>query len=335
MRFSLIICTYKRPEALTRLLYSVRNQELQPNEILVIDGSPDAKTLEAVSSIDFPSLRYFQVKENDRGLTRQRNFGISKVEIDSKVVCFLDDDIVLESNFFKNLMETYQIRPDAVGVGGYIIEEIEWHKNITPAFEDFEMDGYVRKLGSRNVLRKRLGLLSDKPPGIMPAFSNGFSTGFLPPSGKVYPVEYFMGGVASYKKELFEKISFSSYFEGYGLYEDMDFCLKAFDFGQLYVNTAARLYHLHDELGRPNNFAYGKMVIRNGWYVWRVKYPRPKFRANLKWHGTALLLTIVRIGNIFTTNKKRKALTESLGRIAGWWSLFFNKPLKGNKFRDS
>ena len=177
-------------------------------------------------------------------------------------------------------------------------------------------------------MRKRFGLLSDQAPGIMPKFSNGFSTGFLPPSGKIYPVEYFMGGVASYRKSLFKKLSFSSYFEGYGLYEDMDFCLRASRHGQLYVNTAARLHHLHEESGRPNRFSYGKMVIRNGWYVWRIKYPKPGLGAALKWHTTVLLLTLIRLGNIVTTSKKKEALTESVGRLAGWWSLFFNRPLK-------
>lgn len=328
MRFSLIICTYKRPEILLRLLSSVKKQETYPDEILIIDGSPDDKTLQAVKSKDFTSLNYFQVKEKDRGITRQRNFGVSKVQEGVEIICFLDDDVVLETNYFKELLKTYRKKPDAIGVGGYILAEVEWKKNVPPSFEDYEIDGYVRKLGSRNVLRKRLGLLSDKAPGVMPEFSNGYSTGFLPPSGKVYPVEYFMGGVASYKKELFDKISFSSYFEGYGLYEDLDFCLRASSLGQLYVNTAARLHHLHEESGRPNKFVYGKMVVRNGWYVWRIKYPKPDLDARLKWHGTVLLLTLIRLGNILTTSNKREAFTESLGRIVGWWSLLFKKPLK-------
>jgi GT2 family glycosyltransferase len=188
------------------------------------------------------------------------------------------------------------------------------------------MDGYIRNLGSRNLLRKRLKLLSDRAPGIMPQFSNGLSIGFLPPSGKIYPVEFYMGGVASYRKSLFENIQFSEYFAGYGLYEDMDFCLRASRIGQLYVNTAARVAHYHEQAGRPDKFKYGKMVIRNGWYVWRVKYPSPSLKARLKWHGTAFLLTLVRLGNVITTQERKEAFTESLGRIAGWWSLLLNKP---------
>jgi len=327
--FSLIVCTYKRPDALFKLLKSVGLQSLYPDQILVIDGSPEDATKEMLLNKKFPKLEYFKVNAIHRGLTKQRNYGIQKVTETSEIVCFLDDDIVLTPEYFKNLISTYFQNPNALGVGGAIIDEVQWRTNPLGnaiEFDEFKMDGYVRKLGSRNVLRKKLGLLSDQPPGFMPEFSNGLSIGFFPPSDKTYPVEFFMGGVASYRKELFEKISFSSYFEGYGLYEDMDFCLRASKIGQLYVNTDAKLFHYHEEAGRPNQFNYGKMVVRNGWYVWRVKYPNPTFKAQIKWHSIAFLLTLVRIGNVINTDLKKEAFTESLGRIVGWWSLLIARP---------
>lgn len=330
MDFNVIICTYNRREALTRLLASITKQTLYPGEILVIDSSTNGETEDLFYNNQYPNLEYYKVGQDNRGLTNQRNYGIRKTGEDIDIVCFLDDDTVLKVDYFENLISTYKDFPDAVAVGGWIIDETTWEKvseDYQPCYEEFKIDGFVRRLGSRNILRKRLSLLSNMSPGTMPEFSNGFSTGFLPPSGKVYPVEYFMGGVASYRKELFHKIGFSSHFEGYGLYEDMDFCIRASRIGQLYVNTAAQLYHLHEEAGRPNKFDYGKMVIRNGWYVWHVKYPNPKFIPRVKWHAIALLLTLVRMGNSVTTEKKREAFSESLGRIVGWWSLIFNKPV--------
>jgi GT2 family glycosyltransferase len=160
----------------------------------------------------------------------------------------------------------------------------------------------------------------------MPSYSNGLSIGFLPPTGKIYPVDFFMGGVASYRKVLFEKINFSKYFEGYGLYEDMEFCLRASKLGQLYLNTAARVEHYHEQSGRPDKFKYGKMVIRNGWYVWRGSNSKPDFKSKLKWHSIAFLLTFVRLGNTITTSERKEAFMESLGRIVGWWSLILNRP---------
>ncbi|MFN4762848.1 glycosyltransferase family 2 protein [Gillisia sp. Q332] len=328
MKFSLIICTYNRPDAMIHLMESVKEQKLVPDEILIIDSSPNDNTKNALEEKFYPGLKYFKVGVENSGLTKQRNFGIQKVTETSKIVCFLDDDIILNPEYFEKLIGTYYKYPEVLGVGGYILDEVEWKRNSVGKavqFDEFEIDGYVRKLGSRNVLRKKLKLLSDQPPGFMPEFSNGLSIGFFPPSGKTYPVEFFMGGVSSYRKELFEKISFSTYFEGYGLYEDMDFCLRASKIGQLYVNTAAQLYHYHEEAGRPNQFNYGRMVIRNGWYVWRVKYPYPTFKVRLKWHSIAFLLTLVRLGNVINTSRKKEAFTESLGRIAGWWSIIFTK----------
>ncbi|MDT0648870.1 glycosyltransferase family 2 protein [Autumnicola edwardsiae] len=328
MNFSLIICTYQRPQALLKLLNSIQEQYLYPHQILIIDGSTDQNTEKILRENQFENLECFQVSEEDRGLTKQRNFGIKKVAASSEIVCFLDDDIVLTPSYFENLISTYIEFPDTVGVGGYIIDDVEWRESDIPkvAFDEFYLDGWKRKLGSRNVLRKKLNLLSNKPPGYMPDFSNGFSTGFLPPSGKTYPVEFFMGGVASYKADLFKKINFSEYFQGYGLYEDMDFCLRASNVGKLYVNTNAKLYHYHEEGGRPNKFKYGEMVLRNGWYVWRVKFRNPPLKAKFKWHATAWLLTLIRLGNVVSTSEKKAAFTESLGRISGWWSLLWNKP---------
>ena len=335
MNFSLIVCTYNRPAALIRLLNSVKEQTLYPAQILIVDGSQGIETSEVLKGRGYPKLQYLKVAEEDRGLTRQRNYGIKRLAEETEVVCFLDDDIILKPDYFEKLISTYRKRPDAVAVGGWIEDGTAWKKvseEYEPVFEEFQFDDFARPLGQRNVLRKKLGLLSDKPPGVMPDFSHGFSTGFLPPSTKIYPVDYFMGGVSSYRKELFDKVSFSSFFEGYGLYEDMDFCLRASKLGELYVNTGARVAHLHEESGRPNRFKYGKMVVRNGWYVWRVQNPSPDIRARLKWHATSFLLTLIRLSNALNTDSKKEAFTESLGRLYAWWGLLLHKPgFGGNK----
>jgi GT2 family glycosyltransferase len=105
---------------------------------------------------------------------------------------------------------------------------------------------------------RKLGLDSNVAPGYSPDFSHGRSVGFLPPSGKVYPVEQLMGGVASFRKSVFQEFQFSTYFEGYGLYEDADFTLRVSKTGKLFLNTAAQLEHHHDAAGRPNQYRLWK-----------------------------------------------------------------------------
>lgn len=316
-----------RPQPLLNLLQSVAKQTLYPYQILIIDGSVNEETERILKANPFKNLKYFKVNERHRGLTKQRNYGIHKVSEASEIICFLDDDIILDTHYFENLIKTYSEKPDALAVGGYIINEITWREETLPKDNNhFYYDGWQREEPFRFKIRHFFGLLPDALPGYMPTFSHGRSISFLPPSGNVYQVEQLMGGVSSYKKSVFKTLKFSNYFEGYGLYEDADFSLRLARIGNLYINTDAQLEHYHNGSGRPNKFQYGKMVIRNGWYVWRVKYPNPSMKSCLKWHATALLLTQVRMLNVITTAKRKEAFTESLGRIVGWFSLIFNAP---------
>lgn len=326
-QFTLIVCTYMREKPLLKLLQSVSEQTLYPNDLLIIDGSTNADTKISLEKNAFKNLRYFKVDDENRGLTKQRNYGINLVDDSSEIICFLDDDIVLTPQYFENLIETYTNYPDALAVGGYIINEVEWEerpkdKNTTK----FYYDGWARNEPSRFKLRTKFKLQPDANPGFLPTFAHGRSIGFLPPSGKIYQVEQLMGGVSSYKASVFKNLKFSTYFEGYGLYEDADFSIRLAKTGSIYINTKAQLNHYHDDSGRPNQYRYGKMVIRNGWYVWRVKWPKPTVKAKIKWHATAFLLTLIRFTNVITSKKKKKALTESLGRTVGWLSLLVDKP---------
>lgn len=315
-----------RAEPLLKLLKSVQNQVLYPDEILIIDASLNKETENVLSENKFKNLKYFVVSDENRGLTKQRNFGISKMSSDTEIVCFLDDDTILDPDYFQNLLATYQIFPNALGVGGYISNEISWEKvnqGYTAKINEFYFDGWKRKDGNRFVCRKKMNLDSDCPPGFLPLFSHGRSVSFLPPSNEIYPVEQFMGGVSSFRKKVFDTFSFSTYFDGYGLYEDADFCLRVSKVGKLYLNTAAKLDHFHAQSGRPNQYKYGKMVVKNGWYVWRVKNPNPDFKDRFKWNVITVLLIFIRFSNTFTSPNKKEAFTESLGRSLSWLSLLF------------
>ena len=188
-----------------------------------------------------------------------------------------------------------------------------------------QWEGFVYKEGQRNVVRNYLGLQSNLGPGCMPEYSHGKTCGF-PLNDKTYEVDLLIGMSFAFRRKVVDSIRFSPYFEGYGLYEDADFSIRALQFGKNVINTKAQLSHYHHPSGRPNQYRYGKMVVRNGWYVWRVKNPKPTLNAKIKWHSITILLTLIRFTNTFTTNKKKEAFTEALGRTVGWWSLIWNKP---------
>ncbi len=329
MKFSLVVCTYMRPQPLLDLLESVKIQTRYPNEILIVDGSTNEETKAILTFNVFENLQYCLVEANQRGLTKQRNLGVSKVSSGSEIICFLDDDTVLEKNYFEEIINAFASDANIVGVGGVAINENFWTKkdpsvSYNPK-KHYEFEGYVYPEGLRNIVRNYLGLQSNLPPGRMPEYSHGKTCGF-PLTGKIYEVDLLVGMSFAFKKSIFKHIGFSTYFEGYGLYEDADFSIKAQRFGKNVMTTKAQLSHFHNPAGRPNQYRYGKMVVRNGWYVWRLKYPNPSIVAKFKWHAITLVLAGIRMLNIVTTNKRKEALTEFLGRMIGWFSLFLSKP---------
>jgi glycosyltransferase involved in cell wall biosynthesis len=314
---------FRPPQVAAQLVQRYNNgKDLSNSEVQV----PHATFLIPQTSC---TIRYDHVPPQHRGLTKQRNYGIECVHESMDIVAFLDDDTILTPTYFQNLVQTYVWFPEAVGVGGYIINEVAWETAAMANLQDinyFYYDGYRRKESTRYKLRRKLGLDQKISPACYPAFGHSRSVSFLPPSGKVYEVDQLMGGVSSFPLHIVKEYKFSEYFVGYGLYEDADFTLRLSKIGALYVNTSATLEHYHDAAGRPNNYNYGKMVVRNGWYVWRVKDPKPSFANTLKWYQITILLTAVRFLNIFNTKQRKEAFTESVGRIVGICSLIYSKP---------
>lgn len=319
---SLIVCTYRRPGPVRRLLEAVAAQTRRPDEVLVVDASPDGETEEAVRSL---GAVYERVPPEERGLTRQRNRGIDRTR--GELVAFLDDDTVPEPGYFAEVLGCFERHSDAVGVGGFIINEVEWRRGTgQPSLSVYRFGEWERREDFRWRLRRIVGLDSPLPPGRMPGSGHARPTGFVPPDGEDHRVELFMGGAATWRRGLLERVRFSPWFEGYGLYEDLDFCLRAGREGSLWLCTRARLAHLHDAAGRPHRFRYGEMVVRNGWRVWRLRWPSPSWPDRGRWWATTLLLAVCRLGDAVRGPERTEALTEALGRLWGSATLLWDRP---------
>ncbi|AWA29789.1 glycosyl transferase family 2 [Flavobacterium magnum] len=333
MYCTLIICTFKRAGSLSNLLHSIAQQTLYPDEILVVDGSPDDETEKMIRANDFKNLTYFSVPPHLRGLTRQRNFGIDNISAKAQIVAFLDDDTVLMPDYFEQMNRTFEMHPDVSGVGGIALNENAWEEapegKIYNSKKFYCFDGHVYKESQRNVVRNYLGLASNLGPGKMPLFSHGRTCGF-PITGRVYDADLLIGMSFAFRSEVVRAIRFSPYFEGYGLYEDADFSIRALRFGRNVIDTRLQLRHFHHPSGRPNHYRYGRMVVRNGYYVWRVRNPKPSFKARIKWHLITLLLAAIRLSNVLSGPEREAALKESAGRFAAWIQLTYNRPQRND-----
>ena len=115
MDVSVIIPTYNRCNFLRELLDSVAAQSY-PTErfevIIVDDGSAD-KTAD-ITREDFPfTLRYFW--QTNQGDAAARNLGVQQSRGD--VLVFLDDDILIESDYLTHLVKEHKPSPKRIVVG--------------------------------------------------------------------------------------------------------------------------------------------------------------------------------------------------------------------------
>ncbi|HVG31093.1 MAG TPA: glycosyltransferase [Pyrinomonadaceae bacterium] len=344
---TLIVCTYRRPREVARVLRAVAAQSRVPDETLIVDGSPDDATELVVREFVREDrsgqgrvaldLKYCRVPPAERGLTRQRNYGVARAR--GSLVSFLDDDTVPAPDYFAETLACFARHDSACGVGGFITNEVEWRRRADAdgraRSSVFRWGGWERREAYRWRLRKFLGLASESPPGWMPPAGHGRPVGYLPPDGEDYRVEFFMGCGFTFRREVFARHRFSRYFEGYGLYEDMDFCVRAARDAPLYLSTRARLAHYHAPAGRPSRFRYGRMVVLNGWFVWRRRHAHPSLSSRARWWATTALLAACQLADAARGPERRQQLTEALGRASGMATLLLSKPKEPNEPESS
>lgn len=117
MFLSVIIPTYNRLDELIRCLESLFQQARKPDEILIVDGSEDSSAI----SISEHYKNQVKIINSGRGITRQRNVGVSNLSVLSDIVLFLDDDIVLEPDYTEKILKCYEEDENCIfgGIEGY------------------------------------------------------------------------------------------------------------------------------------------------------------------------------------------------------------------------
>ena len=89
---TVIIPTLNRPQLVKKCLDSVRQQTLQPAEIVIVDQSDNEDTKKLFESMDFPGVRKIHAQQKVKSLILARNRGLDEAG-DTSYICFLDDDI--------------------------------------------------------------------------------------------------------------------------------------------------------------------------------------------------------------------------------------------------
>lgn len=243
---SIIIPTKDRPLKLCRLLESIGAQEKRPCQIIVVDGGekPVQELLDR-----FLRLNVDYIRKIPASLTAQRNTGIRALCAQTTLVGFLDDDIVLQKDCLRNLMQFWQTA--AEDIGGVALN------NMSDAYK-------------KPTLPERLFLVNADTPGRI--LRSGYQSKLcsLPVNTQV---EWLVGCAMVWRRRVFQELMFDEWFGGYARYEDVDFSYRAGKKYKLFVVAGAKVLH-QNSLENPNfSFSLGKMEIVNRLYFVRKNPP--------------------------------------------------------------
>lgn len=121
MEYTVGVPTYQRPDCVSTLLDTLLDQTKAPDEIIIIDDSPDDRTERIVRDLDSEfacrriTLRY-RNRTVEASMPGARNEILRTASGD--VVCFLDDDVACNPSWLEHLHQTYTDSPGVAAVGG-------------------------------------------------------------------------------------------------------------------------------------------------------------------------------------------------------------------------
>lgn len=300
---SICIPTCLRPEMIDRLLENLVSQTLPPDDIVIVDASPDTRTREVVEKWQqqYPPnlLRWIP---GERGLTRQRNVGIDNITCD--LIGMLDDDVVLEPDCLaevKKFLDSEEGR-NFGGAGMYITNE------------------YGQNYYSYERLYHRLGIYETLEPGHWLYCGDFIQLSRLKPFEGVFKTDFCPGCGAVYRRAVAQEIRPDSSFHFGG--EDKHWGLRISQKYALGIVGTARLRHDRVPGGaRKSPFRQSIRNIRNRAIMLRGCDSNPSWRRYVV-YLTYQFAELTR-KMVLVTCRRRWALYRPLtGEWIGWlWNM--------------
>jgi glycosyltransferase involved in cell wall biosynthesis len=220
---SVIIASRGRPLVLKATLESIWKQSIQPDEIII----------SIVNDVDIcPTIKNTtsQVIYSSPGLCAQRNIGMQFLDKRCALVSFLDDDLELGADYFKEIKSFFAQCNNAVGLNGNILVEGCSRLEAQDAFQKISSD--------YKAMKENL-------------------------------IESLYGCNMHYRRESIGQELFDERLSLYGWLEDFDFSTRVGQKGGLYWIPRAMLCHLKEPTGRMNNRKFGFAQIMNPFYLYK------------------------------------------------------------------
>jgi glycosyltransferase involved in cell wall biosynthesis len=225
MKFSVIICTYRRAAELVRLLQCLAEQTHRDFEVLVVDGSGEDRTVRDAMQRFTMSKPEIKMIESPKGLTRQRNVGLRNA--DGEIVVFFDDDVAIKSDFLARVADIFA-KPDHDDVGGLTA---------------YDVQNYPSTLNLRWRLRRLIGVIPTLEPGFADRLGRNVPLSFFKPFHGCRTVSWLPGFCMIYRQRAIDGLAFDEVLPTYGG-EDRDFSMRVGEHWKLILCGDLPIQHL-------------------------------------------------------------------------------------------
>ncbi|HCG56538.1 MAG TPA: glycosyltransferase family 2 protein [Brevibacterium sp.] len=244
---SVIIATLGRPEHLPNALESLRNSEVTPDEVLIVDGSADSDALDLTAREDAISPYPIRHIHSDPGSSRQRNVGISAAVCD--VVVFLDDDAKVSEHALREIGAAYA-DSSVVGATARIVEP------------------YGNEVGGKVSLFRRVFNAGGEPGTFTIA---GFPRRLQDETVR-RDIEFMQGAFMTARRPEARQVCFDETLAGYGLAEDEDFSYRLSGLGKLRYLGDVEIQHDNAGFSNRDSVAFAQRVVRNRRYLFHKNF---------------------------------------------------------------
>ncbi|NLY01562.1 MAG: glycosyltransferase [Rhodopirellula sp.] len=246
-KLALVVATKDRPEDLRKMLSSVRDQTVRPDQVVIVDASTESVPMVVQS---FPELHVAYQRHWPPSAAAQRNAGLAAVDTSMTLIGFMDDDITMEAGAVEAMLAFWHAASDRVGGAAFNCLNSEpprmaWLKNGRAA--------------------SSIGLYSEKIGGVA-------ASGWQSVTGEVSKtmrVRWLPSTASVWRRDVFEQHAFDEYFNGYSYLEDLEFSYSVGKQRDLYVVAEAGFRHYPSKGGRISQFDFGKIEVRNRLYFVR------------------------------------------------------------------
>lgn len=220
LKITAVIPTRSRPDDLINAVLSVFEQKRVPDEFLIIDQSLGDESKVGVDTLaqKFPNINLVYLHDTSiTGLVHAKKIATEKAMGD--IVCFLEDDVVLEPEYLQQIEKGFLDLPHMLGCSGII----------TNPFSQPLAYNFVFHFFHRGIFRDKRLMIYGQYTGI---------------GHDLIISDKISGGLSAWRREVFKEVPFDPS-NNYFMLEDIDFSTRVVEkFGQkLFINPNARLEH--------------------------------------------------------------------------------------------